>query len=140
MAAKRNWQRGAIVVLCLLGAGCGEPEPAPTELSEQMWEDMRLAIPRVGGPSEEFLVAETPAQIATVAENALEDSGVRLVRKDSAPQGPWLLGKSLADRNVLVQVLPVDPGRSAVRVTVQGDDAVARELLRRLSTDIVQML
>jgi hypothetical protein len=70
----------------------------------------------------------------------MEDSGVRVVRKDSAAQGPWLLGKSLADRNVLVQVLPVHPGRSAVRVTVQGDDAVARELPQRLSADLVQML
>ncbi|MCU0918491.1 MAG: hypothetical protein MUC88_28620 [Planctomycetes bacterium] len=140
MAARRSWRLGAIVILCLTGASCREPEPAPTELSEQMQEDLRLAIPRVGGPSEEFLVAKTPAEIATAAENALEDSGVRVVRKDSAAQRSWLLGKSLADRNVLVQALPVHPGRSAVRVTVEGDDALARELLQRLSADLVQML
>jgi hypothetical protein len=35
-----------------------------------------------------------------------------------------------------VQILPIYPGRSTVKVTVEGADTLARELLSHLSADI----
>jgi hypothetical protein len=69
-------------------------------------------------------------------EAALKDSGVGLVQERTSDAGRWLLGKSLADRRVLVQILPVYPGRSTVKVTVEGGDALARDLLKNLSEGI----
>jgi hypothetical protein len=137
MNAKWNWRLGTTLIVCLAGAGCREPSPAPTELSEQMQRDLRLATPTVGGPTQEFFVARTPTEVAKSVAVAMENSGVRLVQEGSTAQGPWMLGKSLADRSVLVQILPVYPGRSAVKVTIEGGDAVARELLAHLSASIL---
>jgi len=97
---------------------------------------MRLATPTVGGPSREIVVEREPAKIAKAARSAMESSGVRLVQEGSTAQGQWLLGKSLADRSVLVEILPIYPGRSTVKITVEGADALTRELLSRLHTDI----
>jgi hypothetical protein len=139
MAMRRwNWQSVAIVAVSLILAGCEGKGNEPTELTEQMQKEMTLVSPTVGGPSEEFASDKKPADITPAVEAALKDSGVRLVRTGSTSQGEWLLGKSLADRNVLVQVLPVYPGRSTIKVTVEGGDALARDLLKRLSGDIMQ--
>jgi len=137
MNAKWNGRFGAMVVVCLALAGC-EPAAEPTELSEEMQREMRLATPTVGGPSEEFSLEKKPAEIVPVVERALKDSGVRMVQTGSTERGQWLFGKSLADRSVLVQVLPIYPGRSTVKVTVEGGDALTRELLKHLSSDILQ--
>jgi hypothetical protein len=97
---------------------------------------MRLATPTVGGPSREIAVDAAPADLAQAAAGAFKDAGVRLVQEGSTDAGHWLLGKSLADRRVLVQILPIYPGRSTIEITVEGADALTRELLNRLSTDI----
>jgi hypothetical protein len=136
MRVKRNWRCGAMLIVCLAAAGCRGPATEPPELGQEMQREMRLATPTVGGPSEEFSVEREPAEVATAAEAALKVSGVRLVQTGTTAQGQWLLGKSLADRSVLVQILPVYPGRSSVKVTVEGADTLTRELLNRLHTDI----
>jgi len=136
MPVKRNWRLGAVLTVCLAAAGCRGPSTEPSPLGEQMQREMRLATPTVGGPSEEFSVEKKPADVATAVETAMKDSGVRLVQTGSTAQGQWLLGKSLADRNVLVQILPIYPGRSTAKITVEGADALARELLSHLSADI----
>jgi hypothetical protein len=136
MNAKSSWLCGGLGIVCLAVAGCHEPSPEPSPLSEQMIREMRLATPTVGGPSEEFSVPKDPAEIVPSVEAALKDSGVSLVQEGTSDAGRWLLGKSLADRRVLVQVLPVYPGRSAVKVTVEGADSLTRELLTHLTTGI----
>jgi hypothetical protein len=136
MNAKWNWQRGAVMILCLVTAGCREHSAQRSALGEEMGREMRLATPTVGGPSREIVVEREPAKIAKAARSAMESSGVRLVQEGSTAQGQWLLGKSLADRSVLVEILPIYPGRSTVKITVEGADALTRELLSRLHTDI----
>jgi len=135
MRAKWNGIVGAILLVCLAGAGC-EPKQEPTPLSEEMERQMRLTVPIVGGPSQEFSVPRDPADIVASVESALKDSGVSVVQTGSSEAGRWLLGKSLADRRVLVQILPIYPGRSTVKITVEGADALTRELLTRVHTDI----
>lgn len=136
MNAKSSWLYGGLGLVCLVAAGCHEPTPEATALSEQMIREMRLATPTVGGPSEEFSVPKDPAEIVPSVEAALKESGVGLVQEGRSDAGRWLLGKSLADRRVLVQVLPVYPGRSTVKVTVEGADSLTRELLTHLSSGI----
>ena len=101
-----------------------------------MEHEMRLATPTVGGPSREFSVPRDPADTVASAEASLKDSGIRLIRTGSSDAGRWLLGKSLADRHVLVQILPIYPGRSTVKVTVEGADKLTSELLGHLTSDI----
>ena len=136
MTRQWHWRMGLAVVVFLAGAGCRQPAPEPSALGEEMTRQMRLAAPTVGGPSEEFAVDRKPDRIARGAQTALKGAGVRLIREGHSDTGRWLLGKSLANRDVLVQVLPVYPGRSRVRITVEGGDALARELLTRLSADL----
>jgi len=136
MKVKSRWLGGGLGIVCLAVAGCREPSPAPTPLGEEMIREMRLAVPTVGGPSQEFSVPKDPAAIVASVEPALKDAGVSLVQEGSSDAGRWLLGKSLADRRVLVQIQPVYPGRSTVKVTVEGADALTRDLLTRLATDI----
>jgi len=136
MKTKSNRRVNTILILCLVLAGCREPSTKPSELGEQMKREMTLATPTVGGPSREFSVEKKPADIATAAQTVLEEAGVRIVREGTSDAGRWLLGKSLADRSVLVQILPIYPGRSTVKVTVEGADALTRELLNRLSADL----
>jgi hypothetical protein len=140
MRAKWNGRAGAILLMCLAGAGCREPTPEATPLGEQMQREMRLAVPIVGGPSQELSVPREPADIVAPVEAALKDSGVRVVQTGSSDAGRWLLGKSLADRRVLVQILPVYPGRSTVKVTVEGADSLTSELLGHVASGINQRL
>jgi hypothetical protein len=138
MKAKRQWRFGVVVVGCLILAGCEGAGNKPTELTEQMQREITTVPPAVGGPSEEFSVAKKPADIVPAVETAFQNSGVRVVRTSSTDQGQRVFGKSLADRSVLVQILPVYPGLTAVKVTVEGADNLARDLLKRLSADIMQ--
>jgi hypothetical protein len=135
MRAKWNGIVGAILLVCLAGAGC-EPKQEPTPLGEEMEREMRLVAPVVGGPSQEFSAEKTPADITASVQAALKESGVKLVQEGGSDAGHWLFGKSLADRRVLVQILPVYPGRATVKVTVEGGDALARDLLKNLSAEI----
>jgi hypothetical protein len=138
MNVKSSWPVGVILTLSLAVAGCHGPSPKSSALGEEMQQDLRQAAPTVGGPSREFPVERKPADVATRVEAALEDSGVQFVREGSSDGGQWLLGKSLADRSVLVRILPIYPGRSTVKVTVEGGDALARDLLNHLSADVLR--
>ncbi len=136
MRAKWSGRISTILLVCLAGAGCREPTPEPTPLGAEMEREMRIAVPTVGGPSQEFSVPRDPADIVAPVEAALKDSGVSLVQTGSSDASRWLFGKSLADRRVLVQILPVYPGRSTVKVTVEGGDNLTRELLDHVASDI----
>ena len=136
MRAKWNGRIGAILLVCLAGAGCREPTPEPTPLGAEMEREMRLATPTVGGPTQELSVPKDPADIVAPVEAALKESGIRVVQTGNTDAGRWLFGRSLADRRVLMQVLPVYPGRSAVKVTVEGADNLTRELLNRVSAGV----
>jgi hypothetical protein len=139
MKTKRKVRIGAVLlVVCLGAAGCEGHKHEPTELSEQMLREMTLVTPTIGGPTEEFAMAKMPADIVPTVESVLKDAGINVVRTGSTADGQWLLGQSLAGRRVLVQVLPIYPGRSTVKVTVEGADNLARDLLKRLSADIMQ--
>ncbi len=132
--------RDGFPIVCLAAAGCREPTAAPTPLSEEMRQEMRLVVPVVGGPSQELSVPKAPAGIVAPVEAALKEAGVSLVQEGSSDAGRWLFGKSLADRRVLVQIQPIYPGRSTVKVTVEGADNLTRELLGRLAAGIGQRL
>lgn len=138
MKTEWDWRCGAAVVMGLVLAGCDGAGNQPTALTEQVQREITIVTPTVGGPSEEFAVAKKPADIAPAIETAFNNSGVRVVRTSTTDRGQWVFGKSLADRGVLVQLLPVYPGRSTIKVTVEGADNLARDLLKRLSTDILQ--
>ncbi len=140
MRAKWKGRVGAILLVCLAGAGCREPTPEPTPLGAEMEREMRLATPTVGGPTQELSVPKDPPDIVAPVETALKESGIRLVQTGSSDTGRWLLGKSLADRRVLVQILPVYPGRSTVKVTVEGADSLTSELLGHVTSGINQRL
>jgi len=71
---------------------------------------------------------------------ALKESGVSLVREGGTDADHWLFGTSQADRRVLVQIQPVYPGRSMVRVTVEGNDSLTRDLLARLTAGLGKRL
>ncbi len=136
MRAKWSGRISTILLVCLAGAGCREPTPEPTPLGAEMEREMRLVAPVVGGPSQEFSVEKPPADIPAAVEAAMKDSGVNLVQVGGSDADRWLFGKSLANRRVLVQILPVYPGRSTVKVTVEGGDNLTRELLDHVASDI----
>ena len=136
MRATRNWIGGGLGLMCVVLAGCGERAPEPSALGEELTRQMHLAAPTIGGPSEELTVAQKPAEITSAVEAALKTSGVRLVQQGTSDAGQWLFGKSLADRGVVVEVRPIYPGRSTLKVTVEGGDALARELLVHLTAEI----
>jgi hypothetical protein len=136
MRMTRNWIGSGLGLVCLVLAGCSEQAPEPSALGEELTRQMHLTAPTVGGPSEELTVAQKPAEITAAVEAALKASGVSLVQQSISDAGQWLFGKSLADRGVLVEVRPIYPGRSTLKVTVEGGDALARELLVHLTTEI----
>lgn len=136
MRAKWNGRIGAILLVCLAGAGCREPTPEPTPLGAEMEREMRLALPTVGGPTQELSVGKDPADIVAPVEATLKESGIRVIQTGSSNVSRWLLGRSLADRRVLVQILPVYPGRSTVKVTVEGADSLTNDLLRHVISAI----
>jgi len=136
MSAKSSWLGVGLGIVCLAAAGCREPAPEPSPLSEAMRRQMLLTVPTVGGPSEEFTVGKEPGALVPGIKAALKNSGVRVVQEGNWEAGQWLLGKSLADRSVLVQILPIYPGRSTVKLTVEGADTLTRELMNHLAADI----
>ena len=135
MRAKWNGIVGAILLVCVAGTGCG-PSLEPTPLGEEMEQERRLVPPGVGGPSQEFAVEKAPDALRPAVAAALKDAGVSLVQEGGSDANRWVFGRSLADRRVLVQFLPVYPGRTMVNVTVEGGDALARDLLKTLYAGI----
>ncbi len=138
MRAKWIW-RGmmAMSLAWLIAAGC-ESEQEPTDLSAQLELERAQAAPVVSGPHEEIHAkGELPA-LAKVVQTALADSKIEVVRLSEPNAGQWFLGKSLAGRQVLVQILPVVPQQAVIKVTVEGGDQVTQELLARLTKDITR--
>lgn len=136
MKAKWGRRMVGVVLLSVVGAGCGPSGHLSPQVQEILQAERR-APPVVGGPSEELSFGRDPAGLLPVVQAALKDAGVRPVREGSTEGGPWLLGESMADRQVLVRIQPVYPGRSRVKLTVQGNDALATELLQHLRGGIV---
>jgi hypothetical protein len=89
--------------------------------------------PTVAGPHRELLVQRPRDAIVTAVQQIFEETGVKLTTLSEPPQGTWLLGVSLADRPVLVEILPIVPGRFLLRVTVDGGDLLTRTLLEELA-------
>ena len=135
MIAGRNRQLLVGILVYLAAAGC-ESEPKPTAFSQQLEQERALAVPTVSGPHEELTVKGELGPITKAIEGALADSKIDVVRTSEPAARWWLLGKSLAGRQVLVEILPILPQRSVVRVTVEGGDLLTRELLKHLASDI----
>jgi len=135
-----KWGRelvAAVAVAGLVMAGC-ESEPEPTDLTAQLELERAQAAPVVSGPHEEISVqGELPA-IAKAVQTALKNSKIEVMRLSEPNAGQWFLGKSMAGRQVLVQILPVLPQRSVVKVTVEGGDQVTQQLLAQLAKDITR--
>ncbi len=137
MKAKKGCPIVLVGIVSLVVAGCREPAAEPSPLGAERPQEMRRAAPNLSGFSQDMSFGKDPTALIPRVEAALKDSGIRVVRTGTSEAGPWLLGKSLADRDVLVQILPVYPGCSRIHVQVQGNDPLARELLKHLFDGIV---
>jgi hypothetical protein len=127
----------ATALAWLVAAGC-ESKPEPTALSAQLELERAQAAPVVSGPHEEIRAkGEVPA-LAKAVQAAFADSKIEVVRLSEPNAGQWFLGKSLAGRQVLVQILPVVPQQAVIKITVEGGDQVTQELLARLAADITR--
>jgi hypothetical protein len=127
----------ATALVWLVVAGC-ESEQEPTALSAQLELERAQAAPVVSGPHEEIHAkGELPA-LAKAVQAAMADSKIEVVRLSEPNAGQWFFGKSLAGRQVLVQILPVVPQQAVIKVTVEGGDQVTQELLARLTKDITR--
>jgi hypothetical protein len=137
MRARWTWLWSVAVVVCL-AAGC-ESEPQMTDLAARMEQERAMALPIVSGPHEEVAVKGELAALAKAVLAALADSKIELVETTGQPAaGRWFLGKSLAGRQVLVEILPILPERAVIKVTVEGGDLVTQELLDHVTRDIAR--
>jgi hypothetical protein len=124
------------VLTTLVLAGCqgSRPEPAE-ELAAVMKPD--TARPVVAGPHRELIVSRQRETILKGVLRAFRETGVNPLAASEPPEGTWVLGYSLAGRQVLAEVVPVVPGRYTVRITVDGADRLTTslldELMRKLS-------
>jgi hypothetical protein len=124
-----------VVLACLLAGGCQGPRSKPAEaLTAVMRPEM--ARPTVGGPHRELVVPQQQEKILANVLRVFKDTGVEPTAAWEPQEGLWLLGKSLAGRRVLIDVVPIVPGRFVVRITVEGADRVTKDLLE----DITQRL
>jgi len=137
MNAKLSWWLAGGMAVCLVLAGCESPEPEPDmQLAAQKRQDM--AAPTVSGPHGDIAVKGKLSHIADAVQDALRESKVRITQIGEPGAGKWCLGKSLAGRQVLVEITPLLPERSVVRVTVEGGDQLTQELLDHLSQEIAR--
>jgi hypothetical protein len=128
-----RWSRRLIVAAMagLIAAGCETP-PEPTEFGAQLERERATAVPQVGGVNNEVWINTDMAAISAAAQSELKEAGVTIVRSSETAEGNWYLGRSLAGRQVVVEVRPAVPGSAVLRITVEGDDSLARGLLQRL--------
>jgi hypothetical protein len=100
----------------------------------------QMARPTVGGPHRELAVQRQQERILAGVLRVFKDTGVEPTAAWEPREGLWLLGKSLAGRQVLIDVVPIVPGRFLVRITVEGADRITKDLLediaRRLTARI----
>jgi hypothetical protein len=127
----------ATALAWLVVAGC-ESEQEPTALSAQLELERAQAAPVVSGPHEEIHAQGELPDLAKAVQAAMANSRIEVVRLSEPNAGQWFLGRSLAGRQVLVQILPVVPQQAVIKVTVEGGDQVTQELLARLTKDITR--
>lgn len=126
---------GRIVVVflaCVLLGGC---QGSGSRRAEALAGAMRpgMAKPTVGGPHREWPVQREQGKIVASVLRVFQGAGIELTDAWEPREGLWLLGKSMADRRVLVEVTPIVPGRFVVRVTVEGADQITKALLEDLA-------
>ena len=132
MNARWSWRLIVAAMAGLIAAGCETP-PEPTEFGAQLEQERVTAVPQVGGMSNEVWINTDMAAMSATAQSELKEAGVTLVRSSETAEGNWYLGRSLAGRQVVVEVRPAVPGSAVLRITVEGDDSLARGLLQRLA-------
>ncbi len=138
MSAKASgWWLLASTLAGLLLAGC---EKQDLEFDQQLAAQRRqdMAAPTVSGPHGDIAVRGKMSDISHEVQDVLRDAKILIVERGEPGAGKWFLGKSLADRRVLVEITPLLPERSVVRVTVEGGDQLTQELLDHLSKEIAR--
>jgi len=119
----------------LVVAGCQGAKPKQTdELATVMQADM--VKPVVAGPHQELVVTRQRETILKGVLRAFKETGVSPVLASEPPEGTWVLGRSLAGRQVLAEVVPIVPGRFTVRITVDGADQLTTTLLHELMREL----
>ena len=129
MSARWSWRLIVAATAGLIAAGCETP-PEPTEFGAQLERERAMAVPQVGGVSNEVWINTDMAAISATAQGAMKNAGVTIVRSSETSEGNWYLGRSLAGRQVVVEVRPAVPGNAVLRITVEGNDSLARGLLQ----------
>jgi riboflavin biosynthesis pyrimidine reductase len=136
MSRRLSWWLAAVVV-CGLVAGCENPSAEPNDpLAVQMRQDK--TAPTVSGPQGDVAARGEMSKVADAVRKVLRDSKVQIVQTGQPGAGKWYFGQSLAGRKVLVEITPLLPDRSVVRVTVEGGDQLTQELLDHLSQEIAR--
>ena len=131
MSARWSWRLIVATIMGLIAAGCETP-PEPTEFGAQLERERAVAVPQVGGVSSEVWQNADMAAISAAAQGAMKQAGITIVRSSETAEGNWYLGRSLAGRQVVVEVRPAVPGSAVLRITVEGNDSLARGLLKTL--------
>jgi len=132
MNARWSWRLIVAAMAGLIAAGCEAP-PEPTEFGAELERERATVVPQVGGMSSEAWHNADVAAVSAAAQSELKEAGVTIVRSSETAEGNWYLGQSLAGRQVVVEIRPVLPGRTVLRITVEGDDTLARSLLESLA-------
>lgn len=123
---------GWVVLGCLLAGGCRGPS-SPSAQTFRTVMRPEMARPTVAGPHRELVVQRRQEKILAGALRVFKDTGVEPTAAWEPQEGFWLLGKSLAGRQVLIDIVPIVPGRFVVRITVEGADRVTKDLLEDLT-------
>ncbi len=128
-----------VALMCLLLGGCQGPDARSIETLKAAMQP-GMAKPTVGGPHRDLSIQRKQEKILTGVLRSFKETGVELTSAWEPQEGLWLLGKSLAGRSVLVEIVPIVPGRFVVRVTVEGADQVTGVLLEKLAGKISRRL
>ncbi len=132
MSRKMGGRIGLVVLMCLLAGGCQGSDARSIEALKAVMQP-GMARPTVGGPHRDLPIQRKQEKIVTGVLRVFKETGVELTAAWEPQEGLWLLGKSLAGRQVLVEIVPIVPGRFVVRVTVEGADQVTKTLLEDIA-------
>lgn len=135
MSGRIGVRVGVVALTCLAIGGCHGSRSRPAEALAGVMQP-GMVRPTVGGPHRELPVQRPQEKIVAGVLRVFKDSGVELTAAWEPREGLWLLGKSLAGRQVLVDIVPIVPDRFVVRVTVEGADQLTRTLLEDLTRRI----
>ncbi|HSV98584.1 MAG TPA: hypothetical protein VLI39_00320 [Sedimentisphaerales bacterium] len=123
---------GWVVLGCLLAGGCRGPSFQSAQALRTVMRP-EMTRPTVGGPHRELVVQRRQEKILSGVLRVFKDTGVEPTAAREPQEGLWLLGTSLAGRQVLIDIVPIVPGRFVVRVTVEGADRVTKDLLEDIA-------